>query len=173
MIRVSVHGEGELNAWSRRLAGATRVLRRREEAELRRVARPALAELRREIRGVPTSANKTWSPQTSRRGGPPPKGPLRSPIAHATQVRIEAAGDPQAEILIREEQVPPRVRWFVPYIAGVRKRWRHPFMGNRRLWVQHPGNVAVFWPTVKKYLPRFAQGMDRATEATSDYIERG
>lgn len=163
---LSFRGTDQLTALSRRLHDAPRRLQRELQAGLSAAARPTVQDVRREIRGMSMAQRRTWAPRTGRRAGPGVgrgNSPLRSPIAAAANVSVRAnGGGATAEIVLRESQVPARARWLVPYVVGNKTRLRHPFMGNRRYWVQATGDMNKWWPTIRRHMDRFNREVNEA-----------
>lgn len=175
MTSIRFHGGADLDALADRFREAPRRLVRDLESGLSAAARPAAQEVRREIRSVPMGQRRMWSAKSQRRVG---RGlgrgssPLRSPIAAAVDVDARVRGDAvSVSVLLREQQVPTRVRWFVPYVTGRKKRLRHPFMGRWRYAVQaNQTDLDRWWPVLKRHTQRFAQARDEAVRRAERYI---
>lgn len=173
MIRF--RGTEQLDALAGRLREAPRRLTRELESGMSAAARPAAKDVRSQIKSLPMGQRKTWSPKSLRRVGRSlGKGssPLRAPIAAAVQVRSGVAGDGVwAEIELRDQQVPARARWLLPYVVGRKSRLRHPFMGNRKLWVQaNASNMNRWWPVIERHIKEFTQARDRAVRRVEDHL---
>lgn len=175
MIRIDLRGTEQLDALADRLAQAPRRLREELRKELSAAARPAVQDLRREIRSVSLAQAKTWAPKSLRTVGNSlgrGSSPLRSPIAAAVDLQTSVSGDGvTVQIQLRETQVPARARWLTPYIVGRKKRLRHPFMGRWRYAVQATGDLNVWWPTLQKHMRRFAEARDTAVARIEQYLE--
>ncbi len=170
MIRF--RGTEQLDALAANLRDAPRRLRNELRSELASAARPAAQDVRREIRGMSMAQRKTWAPKSLKRAriglG---SSPLRSPIASAVEVRAQVQGDGAfVEIELDTARVPARARWLVPYVLGYKKRLRHPFMGNRKLWVAATGNLEKWWPVLERHMKRFARARDEAVRRVEDQI---
>lgn len=174
-LRLELRGTEQLDTLAARLAAAPRRLRDELRSGLSAAARPTVQDVRREIRSVSMSQRKTWAPRSLRPAGTrlgPGSSPLRSPIAAAVNVRALANADgASVEIYLAESQVPARAMWLVPFVIGRKKRLRHPFMGNRRLWVAATGDLEVWWPTIRKHMRRFAAARDQAVARTEQFLE--
>jgi hypothetical protein len=175
MIQIGFRGTEELDDLAQRLAEAPRRLRDELRKGLAAAARPAVQDLRREIRGVSMAQTKRWVPRSRRLVGNSlgrGSSPLRSPIAAAVQVKAEVNGDgASVQIQLDEAQVPTRGRWLTPYVVGRKKRLRHPFMGRWRYAVQATGDLNVWWPTLQKHMRRFAAARDAAAASTERSLE--
>lgn len=175
MIRIDLRGTEELDALAERLAEAPRRLREELRKGLAAAARPTVQDLRREIRSVPMAQSKRWAAKSRRPAGTSlgrGSSPLRSPIAAAVDLKTSVNDDgASVEILLRETQVPARARWLTPYVAGRKKRLRHPFMGRWRYPVQATGNLDVWWPTIQKHMKRFTEARDAAVARIEQYLE--
>lgn len=166
-------GTEQLDELAGRLREAPRRLQQELRSGLAAAARPAVQDVRREIRGVSMAQRRTWSARSPRRAAGIGRGssPLRSPIAAAVQVHAEVrGGGASVEVELREQQVPARARWLVPYVVGQKGRLRHPFMGSRSHWVQATGNLDRWWPVLRKHMPRFARARDEAVQRVEQHI---
>ncbi len=170
-------GTEQLDALAGRLRDAPRRLIRELESRLGAAARPAVQDVRREIRGMSMAQRRTWSARSPRRaGGSLGRGssPLRAPIARAVTLQVQARGDGvSVQVELKSSQVPGRVRWLVPFVLGSKSRLRHPFMGRWRHAVQATGDLNKWWPTLQKHIPAFRQARDETVREIDAYIERG
>lgn len=165
-------GTEQLDALAANLRDSPRRLRNELRSELSAAARPTAQDVRREIRGMSMAQRKTWAPKSLRRAqvgrG---SSPLRAPIAAAVEVRAQVQGDGAfVEIELDTSRVPARARWLVPFVLGRKKRLRHPFMGNRRLWVQATGDLEKWWPVLERHMKRFTAARDEAVRRVEDQI---
>ena len=170
-------GGDQLDDLAGRLRNAPRRLQRELRSSLSAAARPAVQDVRREIRSVSMAQRKTWSgvsPKHTGAGLGRGSSPLRSPIARAVEVHAEVRGTgASVQIELKNSQVPARGRWLVPYVTGRKKRLRHPFMGDRTLWVAASGDLDVWWSTLERHMRRFADARDDAVRQTEQFIEDG
>lgn len=170
-------GTDRLDALADRLRDAPRRLTRELERELGAAARPAAQDVRREIRGMSLAQRRKWNPKSQRSAGRAlgrGSSPLRAPIAQAVHLQVRARGDGvHVDLKLKENQVPQRARWLVPFVVGRKKRLRHPFMGRWRHAVEATGSLDKWWPVLKKHTRKFAAARDRAVARIDNYIERG
>lgn len=175
MIRIELRGTEQLDALAERLADAPRRLREELRKGLAQAARPAVQDLRREIRSVSMAQVKKWTPRSSRPVGNRlghGSSPLRRTVANAVQLRTTVNDDGASVVIyLTEGQLPHRVEWFLPYVTGRRRRLRHPFMKKWRYVVQATGDLNVWWPTLQRHTRRFAAERDAAVARIEQYLE--
>lgn len=169
--------EERLDALSGRLREAPRRLIRDLESRLGAAARPAVQDVRQEIRGMSMAQRKMWAPRSPRSArGRLGNGssPLRAPIARAVTLQVRARGDEVSVVVdLKEGQVPARARWLVPFVLGRKSRLRHPFMGSWRYAVQATGQLDKWWPTLRRHIPAFRRARDETVRVIDAFIEGG
>lgn len=173
MIEVRLRGEEALQRMSERLRRSPGILRRELTEALRAAARPAVLDLKREIETADVGVVRV---SAKRRGTftktIPAVAPLRRSIARAVESDISTSGgDPRVRIWVREASIPIRIRRTVKFIVGNEKRWRHPVMGNRRVWVERR-TPNVWQRVIPQHLRRFRREVDDAVAETARRIER-
>lgn len=172
MIEVRIRGEDELRRVAGRLTRAPGTLRRELRAGLTAAARPAVTDLKRSIQVADVSviAVRAKKRGTFRKHIPSP-GRLRAPIARVVESDVSTSGgDPRVRIWLREAAIPARIRQLVRFIVGEGKRWSHPVLGNRRVWVQR-NTPNVWMKVIPRHLRRFRREVDDAVATTAQRIE--
>lgn len=184
MIRLTVHGEEELDRIAGRLVRARGNVRAELAQGLRRAAKPAVEDLKRAIRTADVHGKKkpyrfrVVNGETKRKkirrftGRGVDTFPLRAPMARAVEAQISTGSDnPRVRIAMRTGSIPPRIRRVVKYVVGEAKRWRHPVMGNREVWVSQ--NAPNVWePVARRHLDDFRREVDSAIDRAARRIER-
>lgn len=169
MIRVTVHGEGDLIQQARRLVNGPDYLRDNLGRAVRRAARPILRDVKRAIatnpiRGFRTPAKRRY------RGPSTPKG-LRASIAAVVDLDLNTGSlSPRAQFVVHSGRLGKKKR--LPELIESGKPWRHPIMGKRGRWAGSQGKP-WFEVTVRKGLPQFERRLDEACNRTARQIERG
>jgi hypothetical protein len=167
MLRV--RGEQNLHRAAQVLRRAPAQLRREVKQGLERATRPLVNDLKREIRSANVAGRRV--------GGRPfrdriPSKGLRGPMARAVESDVTtSATGARADVRLRAQSVPVRVRRVVKFVVGDAQRWRHPIMGRRSRWAgQNAPNV---WSkVVRRHMPRYNREVDAAVRLTDDWLER-
>jgi len=101
----------------------------------------------------------------------PSKG-LRRPMARAIEGQVRTSGsDPRAQLVLREDRVPVRIRPLIPKFAGA-SPFRHPIMGNRDAWASQSIEDS-WWPVIRPHLGDYRREVEKAVDDVARKIERG
>jgi len=106
----------------------------------------------------------------------PSKG-LRRPMARAIEGQVRTSGsDPRAQLVLREDRVPVRIRPLIPMFAGA-SPFRHPIMakkGPREGWSWASQSIEdSWWPTIRPHIGDYRREAEEAVDRVADKIERG
>ena len=170
MLDIQIKGAHKLREMADQLRRADRTeLGRQLARAIRRAAEPTVKDLREAARGIRTSGER--KPGARRRFvmPVPPKG-TRAKIADSITFTVLVLGDNPRVQFRTGRGLPPNLK------AMPRKfddgHWRHPIMGNREAWVGQRSNPWWFEP-IKKDLKIFRAEIDKALDATREFLERG
>jgi hypothetical protein len=150
---------------------ADTTLRRELVAALKAAAEPTVSDLKSAARSVPISGD-AYPGRKSRYNGPSVPKNLRTNIANTIAAKVNATSDGGAvRLRASASKMPPAQRKLITYVDG-KGRWRHPVMGNRRVWVSQHGKE-WWWPTARKNLETFRKELFSAIDKVADKIEKG
>lgn len=164
MFRVQVSGEDRIRRMAEAVADGPDELRHQYDRSIRRAGRDTLREVKRAaarvpIRGYPAGRKKYRGPST-------PKG-LRARIAAAVKLDLSTGTlSPRAQFVVLTAQVGAGR---VPEYIESGKRWRHPIMGNRNVWVGQSGQD-VWFDTMRPHLRRFRRAVQSVMDDTAKKI---
>lgn len=166
MIRIQIHGEGQLRDMARAVDNGPDYLRENLARSVRSAGQQTLREVKRAIEVNPIRGYPA--------GGRPYRGPsvkkwLRRRIAAAVVLDLDVGSlSPRAQFMVRTAQVGAGR---VPELIESGRPWRHPVMGNRKAWASSQGRP-WFERTVERNHPLFARRVQEATDRVARAIER-
>lgn len=166
MTELRITGAEQLRKLSADLSAAGlqgKRLRARMGRNMRVTSRPVVAEVKANLRTIPTTGSKHTG--------------LRRALANATRARVRTGGRLLGvSIIVDGKKMPPGQQGLPPRMEGEERlrdiRWRHPVYGNTTVWVQQASHPTV-WPTVEKKLPAFRGALVDAITETAEALERG
>jgi len=172
VLRFRLRGQGELRDLSRDLRrAADKDLRAELIQGLKAANEPMVRRLKKafetaRIRGMRKPGAKRRFTDVI-----PSKG-LRRPMARAIEGQVRTSGsDPRAQLVLREDRVPVRIRPLIPKFAGA-SPFRHPIMGNRGAWASQSIEDS-WWPTIRPHIGDYRREVEQAVDRVADKIERG
>ena len=172
MLTFRLRGQGELRDLSRDLRrAADKDLRAELIQALKAANEPMVRRLKRafetaRIRGMRKPGAKRRFTDVI-----PSKG-LRRPMARAIEGQVRTSGsDPRAQLVLREDRVPVRIRPLIPMFAGA-SPFRHPIMGNRDAWASQSIEDS-WWPVIRPHIGDYRREVEQAVDRVADKIERG
>jgi len=172
LLTFRLRGQGELRDLSRDLRrAADKDLRAELIQALKAANEPMVRRLKRafetaRIRGMRKPGAKRRFTDVI-----PSKG-LRRPMARAIEGQVRTSGsDPRAQLVLREDRVPVRIRPLIPMFAGA-SPFRHPIMGNRDAWASQSIEDS-WWPVIRPHIGDYRREVEQAVDRVADKIERG
>jgi hypothetical protein len=166
VFRVRVRGEDRLTSMARAVADGPDELRQQYDRSMRNAAQRTLRDVKRAALTVPIRGFRAG--RRRYRGPSEPKA-LRRRIADAVKLDLNTGTlSPRAQFVVLSGQVGAGR---VPEYIESGRRWRHPIMGNRKVWASSQGKP-WFEKTVTRSRPLFERRINEALERTARAIER-
>lgn len=169
MFRVQVAGAAQLGDLARDLKRAGGQLRPTLTRELREPTKAVFKAVEREVLTGSMAARRVPG---ARRRFPSSLGAgnhVRRPVLRGLDWKVStSAGNPRAEVTWNPNKIAPRVRPLFPYIAGQKRRLRHPVMGMRSTWVSQ--SMPNAWQPTRKLAGDAQKAARKAIDKTADII---
>lgn len=173
-IRARAKSNPAFRSLSRQLKEAGRGdLRKELRAAIQREGAPVVAALRAATMGVDVKVDYVTGVRDdilagrSRPDRLPESTGLRARTAAAISTQVLASG---IRFRVNGRRIDPQYGdSLARYLIAGKKRWRHPIMGNRNVWVGQSGQD-VWFDTMRPHLRRFRRAVQSVMDDTAKKI---